>query len=135
MSWKRPPPRPAKQIGGRIGPRATVVVPLVDSAAPVVTEKTDRLVSEDYRRFVAMHSCMRCGKSGPSQCAHANEGKGMGWKVCDRRTFPLCVACHEEIDQSRGLTREQRRELERQYVEAMQTAAREAGRKEFKDIA
>jgi len=131
MTWKRPPRRPAKQIGGNIGSRATVVVPVIESAAPFVTRKTDRLVSESYRRFVSLHSCMRCGKSGPSQCAHANEGKGMGWKVCDRRTFPLCPECHEEIDQSRGLTRDQRRDLERQYVEAMQQAAREAGRPEI----
>lgn len=59
----------------------------------------------------------------------------MGWKVCDTRTFPLCPPCHEEIDQSRGLTRDQRRELELTYVEAMQQAAREAGRKEIPDIA
>lgn len=135
MTWKRPPSRPAKQIDGSISPRATVVVPVIEAGPPVVTEKTARLVSEPYRRFVSLHACMRCGRAGPSQCAHANEGKGMGWKVCDSRTFPLCPPCHEEIDQSRGLTRDQRRELERTYVEDMQQAAREAGRKEIFDIA
>lgn len=93
--------------------------------------KSPPLRSESYRRFVAQQSCFRCGLEGSSQCAHANEAKGMGMKVCDRRTFPLCFRCHVEIDQSRGLTRDQRREIERTYVERMQTVARLAGRSEI----
>lgn len=131
MTWKRPPPRQAKQIGGNIGPRATVVVPVIDSPPPVVTEKAEILRSESYRRYVSQFSCMRCGRAGPSQCAHANEGKGLALKVCDRRTFPLCPACHEELDNSRGMTRDQRRATEREFVAAMQRQARVDGREEI----
>ncbi len=87
--------------------------------------------SESYRRFVASHPCFSCGMSGPSQCAHANEGKGMAMKVCDTRSFPLCFTCHGDLDQSRGLTRDERRALEAKWVERMQRMAREAGRKEI----
>lgn len=87
--------------------------------------------SESYRRFVASHPCFSCGMSGMSQCAHANEGKGMGMKVCDTRSFPLCPTCHADLDQSRGLTRDERRAHEAKWVDRMQRMARAAGRKEL----
>lgn len=87
--------------------------------------------SEPYRRFVASHPCFSCGMAGSSQCAHANEGKGMGMKVCDTRSFPLCFPCHADLDQSRGMTRDERRDLEAKFVERMQRMARAAGRKEL----
>jgi hypothetical protein len=87
--------------------------------------------SESYRRFVASHPCFSCGLAGSSQCAHANEGKGMGMKVCDSRSFPLCFPCHSDFDQSRGMTRDERRALEAKWVKRMRRMAREAGRKEI----
>ena len=131
MTWARKPSRPAKQIGGYIGPRTTVVVPVIESPPPVVTEKLAPLRSESYRRFVASHACFACGLHGSSQCAHANVGKGMAMKVCDRRTFPLCFPCHSNLDNTRGMTRDQRRFIERAYVEKMQGIARQAGRTEI----
>lgn len=102
-------------------------------SAPVYHEaqKADILRSEAYRRFVASHPCFVCGLAGSSQCCHANEGKGMAIKVCDRNSFPLCFKHHADLDNSRGMTREDRRELERGYVARMQAIARAAGRKEF----
>lgn len=94
--------------------------------------KLEPLRSEQYRRYVASFPCMRCGLAGSSQCAHANKGKGMAMKVCDRRTFPLCFRCHSDIDNSRGMTREQRRALEDEYVELMQEIARRDNRHEFR---
>jgi len=97
------------------------------------TPKLEPLRSEQYRRYVASFPCFRCGLVGSSQCAHANMGKGMGVKVCDRRTFPLCFPCHSDLDNSRGMTREQRRALEEQFVERMQAQARADRRPEFKE--
>ncbi len=138
MTWNRPPARSPKQIEGDIAPRRIApsigLSAALDSLVPLVPKPPDYLRSEAYRRFVAIHACFRCGLAGSSQCAHANEGKGMAMKVCDRRTFPLCFRCHVELDQSRGLTRDQRRELERGYVERMQAIARQTGRAEIPSI-
>lgn len=97
--------------------------------APAV--KLNPLRSEQYRRYVASFPCFACGLVGSSQCAHANEGKGMAMKVCDRRSFPLCFRCHSNLDNSRGMTRDQRREAESTYVERMQAQARADRRPEF----
>lgn len=93
--------------------------------------KAKILRSESYRRFVASHPCFSCGMDGSSQCAHANEGKGLAMKACDLRSFPLCFICHGDLDQSRGLTRDERRALESKWVDRMQRMARNAGRKEL----
>ncbi|MFV0680001.1 hypothetical protein [Ottowia sp.] len=64
--------------------------------------------SETYRRWVAAQPCIRCGREGASNHAHANSarfGKGMGLKADDRYAFPLCVdgpgyiGCHTKHDQ------------------------------------
>lgn len=89
--------------------------------------------SKPYRMFVASHACFACGMEGRSQAAHPNDGKGLGLKTDDSRCFPLCstlplrVGCHDQHDQCIDMTREQRRELEAQYVKRMQSIAREAG--------
>jgi hypothetical protein len=99
--------------------------------------KVPPLRSESYRRFVASQACFGCGVQGYSQCAHENFGKGLGMKVCDRRTFPLCgprfglIGCHQQFDIGLELGREERRALGREYVERMQDIARKAGRKEI----
>lgn len=93
--------------------------------------------SESYRRFVVMHDCFACGIGGFSQAAHPNVGKGLGMKTCDTKAFPLCgprpghMGCHQMHDLCIDMTRDQRRELEDQYVERMQAIARAAGRPEF----
>jgi len=113
--------------------------PLFRLATPASNEPTHQapkqepLRSEQYRRYVASFPCFRCGLVGSSQCAHANKGKGMGMKTCDRNTFPACFKCHSDIDNSRGMTREQRRALEEQFVERMQAQARADRRPEFKE--
>lgn len=97
--------------------------------------------SEAYRRFVASLPCFGCGREGASQCAHANFSKGLGMKVSDLDTFPLCaphwglIGCHQQHDLCIDMDRDQRRELERQYIDRMQTIARESGRREFKEAA
>lgn len=105
--------------------------------APQSCFKVPAIRSESYRRFVASFPCFGCGIEGMSQCAHANEGKGLGLKVCDTRSFPLCgprpghMGCHVAFDSGLEYTRGERRELGQKWVERMQAIAREHGRKEF----
>lgn len=100
-------------------------------------QKTPRVRSESYRRFVASYPCFACGVEGFSQAAHANYGKGLSMKTCDLQTFPLCgphwgmPGCHWQHDNLIDMTKDQRREIEEQYVERMQDIAVSAGRKEF----
>lgn len=115
----------------RIAPRLYRVPAPSEPRIFTPAAKMNPLRSEQYRRFVASHPCFACGLTGSSQCAHANEGKGMAMKVCDRRTFPLCFRCHSDFDQSRGITRDERRAKEAIYVDLMQALARAAGRPEF----
>lgn len=82
--------------------------------------------SEAYRRTVAKLSCVHCGRLG-CQCAHSNTGKGMGIKASDLDTFPLCPACHHAFDQGALFTKEQRREIEPQWVRATQAAVWDSG--------
>lgn len=97
--------------------------------APVLTLKADIVRSKAYRRYVAGFACFACGTPGFSQCAHANEGKGMAMKTSDALTFPLCgphgmhQGCHVLHDQGMDLTREERRAVERLYVARMQATA------------
>lgn len=103
--------------------------------------KANLVRSESYRRFVASHACFSCGREGFSQCAHANFGKALSLKTSDLETFPLCgphgvhMGCHQMHDLCLDMSRDDRRELERQYVQRMQDLAREAGRPEFREAA
>lgn len=78
--------------------------------------------SEKYRRLVAALPCAHCGKPGPSQCAHGDEGKGMGIKASDETCFPLCAdtpgrqGCHTLIGATGHYPREARRALESTYA-------------------
>lgn len=86
--------------------------------------------SERYRRFVASGKCFGCGIEGYSQCAHPNEGKGLGLKTGDDLSFPLCgtrpwhQGCHAVHDlRLDGLSRDEQREIEREYTSRMQAIA------------
>lgn len=89
--------------------------------------------SEKYRRYVASFPCSRCQIQGHSQCAHEEYGKGKGTKSDDRNSFPLCAdfplrfGCHSIHTLLKGMTRGQRRDMERVYVERMQAQAKRDG--------
>lgn len=106
---KAPEKREAKQVQYVARPRevarATVELPM---AQPVL--KDNRHESEAWRRAVAALPCVLCGRHGETQCAHRNEGKGMGFKTDDAMTAALCQHCHSEIDQGKDFTREERRQ-------------------------
>jgi hypothetical protein len=78
--------------------------------------KEEPLRSESYRRLVAALPCIHCRKPGPSQCAHANTGKGMAIKASDADSFPLCPDCHRAFDQGALFSKEQRRCIEPQWI-------------------
>ncbi len=92
------------------------------SRLSVSAPKTNPVRDESYRRLVASLACAHCGRAGPSQCAHNDEGKGMSIKASDLETYPLCAdgpgrrGCHTVIGASGLFTREQRRALETRYV-------------------
>ena len=85
-------------------------------------EKREPIRDEAYRRWVASMPCIRCGVPGLSQAAHPNQGRGLGQKADDDLCFPLCssrpgvVGCHEIHDQLRGMTLEERRQRELDYI-------------------
>ncbi|MDO4440555.1 MAG: hypothetical protein Q4B81_00040 [Moraxella sp.] len=60
------------------------------------------------KRLRAM-PCIRCHAPPPSQACHANWGqfgKGMGIKASDDYTIPLCLSCHQWLDQYHEMSRE-----------------------------
>lgn len=57
-----------------------------------------------------IEQCVLCGAWGV-QVAHRNEGKGIGLKADDCATAAICPCCHQEIDNGKNLTREERRQL------------------------
>jgi hypothetical protein len=73
---------------------------------------------EAYRRLVAELPCAHCGRAGPSQVCHGDEGKGMAIKSSDLSCWPGCAdgymrrGCHSMLGSSGIFTRDQRRVLE-----------------------
>ena len=124
MTWQKAP-RPATQYTGTnpSKPRAPAER-IIDGKARMVVPlpKDAPLRSESYRRWVASLACVHCGRPGPSQCAHGDEGKGMAIKACDSTCIPLCAdvfgrrGCHSLIGATGEFSREQRRTLEARYA-------------------
>lgn len=89
--------------------------------------------SEPYRRWVASLPCAQCGIHGHSQCAHSDEGKGLGIKAGDDTCFPACadrpgvLGCHTLIGATGSMSREQRRALEQVHSESTRALAKDAG--------
>lgn len=73
--------------------------------------------SEKHRRLVASLDCVICGKHAPSQCAHANYGKGLGLKTSDALTFPACPSCHSQHDQGAVWSKQERALKEWEYID------------------
>ena len=84
--------------------------------------KTKSLRSDIYRRRVAQLPCALCGIEGYSQCAHSDEGKGIGMKSDDRTCYPACgprpgiQGCHYFIGTSGTLSRSARRDMEKRFA-------------------
>ena len=123
--FARPAPKPAKVYEVHT-PRARECA-VYDGKARLTLSlprpKTEYVRDESYRRWVASLPCAHCGKAGPSQAAHADEGKGMSIKASDDTCYPLCAdapgrrGCHSVIGASGMFTQAQRRALEATYQE------------------
>lgn len=112
--------------------REVVRAPVV-ARAVVPAPKTLPKRSEPYRRWVASLRCAHCHTQGHSQCAHGDEGKGLGIKSSDETCFPACadgpnhVGCHTLMGATGKIPRADRRRLERAYAAETQRMARESG--------
>ena len=89
--------------------------------------------SKRYRQWVAALACSHCGRPGPSQAAHGDQGKGMQIKACDSTCWPACAdrpgeaGCHSLFGASGELGRAVRRMLEESYAAAVRDRARTEG--------
>ncbi len=130
---RRPAPKPAKQCDYTPRPR-TPALRRDDGKArmsvPIPKERPAR--DEAYRRLVAALPCAHCGRPGPSQVCHVDQGKGMGIKTSDYDTWPGCAdtplrqGCHSIIGSSGQYTKDQRRELEARYAAQTRETLKEA---------
>jgi hypothetical protein len=68
----------------------------IDKSALMISEPK-RLRSKEHLRFVARQPCLVCGRT-PSQAHHIRyaQSRGLGLKVSDEFTVPLCAIHHTE---------------------------------------
>lgn len=98
--------------------RRNAVFARCDVPASRPVEKDNPIQHEGYMRLVRQLPCARCGKAGPSQFCHSDEGKGVGIKSDCRLGWPGCgpapgyKGCHYLIGTERIYTKEQRRQIE-----------------------
>lgn len=129
MTFTKPAPRSKQYDGPTPTPRVFVLRRDSSVRAVVSLPKEAPKRSREYLRWVASRPCCHCGRPGPSQAAHADEGKGMGLKSSDETAHPLCAdapgrqGCHSILGASGMLQRDQRRRLERNYGAATKAAA------------
>ena len=74
--------------------------------------------SKTHLKNVASLLCQHCGRDGSVQAAHSNwseHGKGRGIKASDIYTAALCQDCHQELDQGKHLSKDERKRL---WIEA-----------------
>jgi len=117
------PRRPQKVIVGYTPRPREVAVASGEARMSVPAPKENPVRDEGYRRLVAALPCAHCGRAGPSQAAHADQGKGMAIKSSDLTCYPACAdapgrrGCHSLIGSDGAFTRDQRRHLEECYAE------------------
>ena len=80
--------------------------------------KTEYIRSKKLLKAVASLRCQHCGNSEGVQASHSNwaeHGKGRGIKASDIYTAALCQDCHQELDQGKHLSKDERKRL---WIEA-----------------
>lgn len=78
---------------------------------------TQRDEREWFAAVGAIDECVICGKWG-TQVSHSNEHRGIGQKAPPWHTAAICPDCHHEIDNGRHLSRDERRRMHRDAVNA-----------------
>jgi hypothetical protein len=100
-------PKPARKLNGKRAPRygaAHENSSIVDAASQVSAQlvtplsKPLRLRDRRHLKFVSTQPCLACGRS-PSDAHHLKfaQQPGMGLKVSDEFTVPLCRLHHREL--------------------------------------
>ncbi|ODR97428.1 hypothetical protein AUC69_12530 [Methyloceanibacter superfactus] len=86
------PHQSKEATSGDFGPRVKV-----DKSALAIGE-LKRIRCREHLRFVARHPCVICGRS-PSHAHHLRHAqvRGLGLKVSDEFTVPLCAIHHNEV--------------------------------------
>jgi hypothetical protein len=94
------------------------VIVRVPSAPAEPQPKEEALQHEGYMSIVRQFPCAHCGRAGPSQFCHTDEGKGTGIKTDCRQGWPGCgpdgdrPGCHYLIGTQRIYAKEERRRIE-----------------------
>lgn len=107
-------------------PEFRLAVPVAAPVAPI--EKERALQHRGYMGEVKQLPCKHCGKPGPCDFAHRDQGKGKGIKTDCREGMPLCRECHDLLGSSGKIPREERRALEERYGRETRNEIRAAGR-------
>jgi hypothetical protein len=83
------------------GPPPTM--PVLNFESFAVTPKTRRRRDKRHRQFVAAQACVVCGRQ-PADAHHLRfaQPRGLGIKVSDEFTVPLCRSHHREVHQTRN---------------------------------
>ena len=70
---------------------------IIDKSALAISEPK-RIRCKEHLRYVASQPCVICGRS-PSHAHHVRyaQRRGLGIKVSDEFTVPLCVAHHQQL--------------------------------------
>jgi DNA recombination protein Rad52 len=70
---------------------------IIDKSALAISEPK-RIRCREHLRYVASQPCAICGRS-PSQAHHVRyaQGRGLGIKVSDEFTVPLCATHHQQL--------------------------------------
>jgi hypothetical protein len=105
---------------GRKGPRLDRSRPKIDKSVLAIGEPK-RLRLKEHLRFVARQPCLICGRS-PAHAHHIRyaQSKGLGLKVSDEFTVPLCVIHHTE----NHTTGDERRWWQEHKIDPMAVAER-----------
>ena len=132
--FKRPAPRPAKQIGAEytLRPRTIAAAPAATPAAKPVP-KENAIDHPGYMAAVRRLPCYRCGVAGFTQFCHRDQGKGLAIKTDCREGWPGCgphdgdPGCHWLIGTSGRFDRALRRVFELEAGIATRAAIRNLG--------
>ena len=98
-----PPPTAEVNPAGSVAPLPCDQTPALNFEDYAVTPKTRRRRDKRHRQFVAAQACVICGRQ-PSDAHHLRfaQPRGLGLKVSDEFTVPLCRSHHRELHRTRN---------------------------------
>ena len=111
--------KPSNEPAGATTSSPTKERPKIDKSVLTIGE-TKRIRSKEHLRFVARQPCLICGRR-PSQAHHVRyaQSKGLGLKVSDEFTVPLCAIHHTE----NHATGNERRWWEQRKIDPLEIAS------------